>query len=117
MTECPLFARNGRPRRGRFQAKTLPAVSRGGAGTVFRTFGITPNPASAQAVSEQAERLEGVVAGFAYHDVVVDRDAEFGGGLLDLAGHLDIGLGRRGVAGGVVVHQVALDEQTYVGLR
>ncbi len=92
-------------------------MPRGGAGTIFWTFGITPNPRWAWAISEQAERLEGVVAGFAYHDVVVDRDAEFGGGLLDLAGHLDIGLGRRGVAGGVVVHQVALDEQAYAGLR
>ena len=55
--------------------------------------------------------------GFADHDVVVDRDAELGGGVLDLAGHLDIGLGRGRVAGGVVVHQVAPDEQTYVGLR
>ena len=68
-------------------------------------------------VLQQSQCLEAVVAGLADHDVVVDRDTELGGGLLDLARHLDVGLGRRRVARGVVVHQIALDEQTYAGLR
>ena len=45
------------------------------------------------------------MAGLADDDVVVHGDAELGGGLLDLAGHLDVGLGGRGIAGRVVVHQ------------
>ena len=66
---------------------------------------------------QQSERFERVVTGLGDHDVIVDRDAELGGGLLDLVGHLDVGLGRRGVARGVVVHQVALNEQAYAELR
>ncbi len=66
---------------------------------------------------QQAQGFEGGVAGLADYDVVVDRDAEFGGGFLDLAGHLDVGLRWGRVAGGVVMHQVALGEQTYAGLR
>ena len=54
---------------------------------------------------QQSQRLERVVSGLADHDVVVDRDAELGGGRLNLPGHLDVGLGGRRVAGGVVVHQ------------
>ena len=45
------------------------------------------------------------MAGLADHDVIVDRDAEFGGGFLDFACHLDIRLRRGCVAGGVVVDQ------------
>ncbi len=61
-------------------------------------------------VLQQSQRLEAAVTGLADDDVVVDRDAELGGGLLDLARHLDVGLGRRRVARGVIVHQLALDE-------
>ena len=63
---------------------------------------------------KQPEGLEAAVAGLADHDVVVHRDAELGRGLLDLAGHLDVGLRRRGVAGRVVVHQ---DERRGAELR
>ncbi len=66
---------------------------------------------------QQSQGFERGVAGFADYDVVVNRDAKLGGGLLDLAGHLDVGLRRRRVARGVVVHHIALDEQAYTGLR
>ncbi len=68
-------------------------------------------------VLQQSQRLETAVAGLADDDVVVDRNAELGGGLLDLARHLDVGLGRRRIARGVVVHHIALDEQVNAGLR
>ena len=68
-------------------------------------------------VLQQSQRLEAAVTGLADDDVVVDRDAELGRGLLDLARHLDVGLGRRRVARGVVVHHIAHDEQAYTGLR
>ena len=45
------------------------------------------------------------MAFFAANDVIVHGDAEIFRGFDDLFGHLDIGLRRRGVAGGVVVHQ------------
>jgi hypothetical protein len=44
-------------------------------------------------------------------DVVVDGNAERGGDLDDRLGHMDIGLRRRRIAGGVVVHDPALLEQ------
>ena len=68
-------------------------------------------------ILQQSQRLEAVVAGLADDDVVVDRDAELGGGLLDLARHLDVGFGRRRVARGVIVYHIALDEQVNAGLR
>jgi hypothetical protein len=38
-------------------------------------------------------------------DVVVHGDAERGGDVDDRLGHLDVGLRRRRIAGGVIVHE------------
>lgn len=55
--------------------------------------------------SDQLQALEACVALAADDDVVVDLDAERAGDVDDLARHLDVGVGRRRVARGVVVHQ------------
>src|SRR3954464_1207173 len=55
--------------------------------------------------SNQLHPLHAGVPVLADDNVVVHDDAERGGDVDDGAGHLDVGLRRRGVAGGVVVHQ------------
>ena len=55
--------------------------------------------------SEIALRAKAQLARFADDQVVMQHDAKHPGGILDLGGHVDIGLGRRGVARRMVVHQ------------
>jgi hypothetical protein len=53
---------------------------------------------------DQPQRRQARVAAAGEDDVVVEREAEARCGLLHLAGHLDVGLGGRGVARGKVVN-------------
>jgi len=55
--------------------------------------------------SNQLHPLQARMAVLADDDVVVHGNAERGGDLDDRLGHMDIGLRRRRIAGGVVVHQ------------
>ena len=50
------------------------------------------------------------MSAFADNDVVMHGDAERVGDIDDRLGHLDVGLRRRRVAGGMVVHDPALLE-------
>ncbi len=55
--------------------------------------------------SNQPHPLQTRMPVLADDDVVVHGDAERGGDVDDRFGHLDVGLRRRRIAGGVVVHQ------------
>ena len=56
---------------------------------------------------DQLEVAQAGVAVAADDQVIVQSEAERGGGLLDFLGHLDVGLGRGRVARGVVVHRIS----------
>jgi hypothetical protein len=56
-------------------------------------------------VSDQPHSLQTRMPAFADNDVVVHGDPERGGDIYDRLGHLDVGLRRRRIAGGVIVHQ------------
>jgi hypothetical protein len=58
--------------------------------------------------SHQLQPFQARVPASADDDVVVHGDAEVAGNFGDLLGHLDVGVRRRRVAGGVVVQQTTL---------
>lgn len=62
-------------------------------------------PIAAGLVSEQPGRPEAGVTLLADDHVVMNRDVHSLQCLFDLPGHVDIGAGGRGIAGGVIVHE------------
>ena len=71
----------------------------------MRVLADVDTPRCADAAQMKLLALEAAVAVAADDDVVVHRDAELFAGLGDASRHVDIGHRRRGIAGGMVVHQ------------